>query len=127
MDWIALQSRMMRDGELSPRTNRLLALEAVLDGRQYDALPYPFSSERSPAGEYVPLSERRPSVRTGLCRVVVEDAVSLLFSEGHFPAIQADDALGARNADQGRAAQRDDARCGDARQHRFGRDPVPGF
>ena len=92
MDWIALQSRMMRDGELSPRTNRLLALEAVLDGRQYDELPYPFSSERSPAGEYVPLSERRPSVRTGLCRVVVEDAVSLLFSEGHFPAIQADDA-----------------------------------
>ena len=91
MDWIALQNRLPRDADLTARTHRLLALEAVLDGRQYDHLPYPFSCERSPAGEYVPLSERRPSVRTGLCRVVVEDAVSLLFSEGHFPAVQCDD------------------------------------
>ena len=89
MDWIALRATMPRDRDFTDRTSRLLALEAVLEGRQYDGLPYPFSSERTGGGEYVPLSDRRPSVRTGLCRVVVDDSVSLLFSEGHFPAIMA--------------------------------------
>ena len=92
MDWITLQERFASDPDFPARTTRLLALEAVLDGRQYDTLPFPFSCERGGSGEYVPLSERRPSVRTGLCRVVVEDAVSLLFSDGHFPMIQASEA-----------------------------------
>ena len=89
MDWLALQARMPRDASMPRRSARLAALEAVLEGRQYDVLPYAFSKERSDAGEYVPLDERRPSVRTGLCRVVVEDSVSLLFSEGHWPSIRA--------------------------------------
>lgn len=88
MDWISLQARFPVDPDLPPRCSRLRALEAVLDGRQYDILPYPFSCERTAAGDYIPLAERRPSVRTGLCRVVVEDSVSLLFSEGHFPMVQ---------------------------------------
>ena len=91
MDWLALQARMPRDADLPGRSFRLGALEAVLDGRQYDVLPHAFSRERSDSGEYVPLDERRPSVRTGLCRVVVEDSVSLLFSEGHWPALRAGD------------------------------------
>lgn len=91
MDWLSLQARMPCDGTMSARSFRLAALEAVLEGRQYDTLPFPFSKERSGAGEYIPLDERRPSVRTGLCRVVVEDSVSLLFSEGHWPSIRAAD------------------------------------
>ncbi len=91
MDWIALQDSMPRDRDMPERAFRLQALEAVLDGRQYDSLPYPFSAEKSPGGEYVPLGQRRPSARTGLCRVVVEDAVSLLFSEGHWPAMRCAD------------------------------------
>lgn len=91
MDWLALQARMPRDADMPDRSFRLGALEAVLDGRQYDLLPHAFSRERSDAGEYVPLDERRPSVRTGLCRVVVEDSVSLLFSEGHWPLLRAND------------------------------------
>lgn len=91
MDWLALQARMPCDATMPRRSARLAALEAVLEGRQYDVLAYPFSKERSDAGEYVPLDERRPSVRTGLCRVVVEDSVSLLFSEGHWPSIRATD------------------------------------
>ena len=89
MDWLALQSCMPRDNTMPQRSFTLGALEAVLEGRQYDALPYAFSKERSEAGEYIPLDERRPSVRTGLCRVVVEDSVSLLFSEGHWPSLRA--------------------------------------
>ncbi|WP_428375187.1 phage portal protein [Lichenicoccus sp.] len=91
MDWLALQARMPRDADMPARSNRLGALEAVLEGRQYDVLPFAFSRERSEAGDYVPLDDRRPSVRTGLCRVVVEDSVSLLFSEGHWPEIGAAD------------------------------------
>ena len=91
MDWLALQSRMPRDNTMSQRSFTLGAFEAVLEGRQYDVLPYAFSKERSEAGEYIPLDERRPSVRTGLCRVVVEDSVSLLFSEGHWPSLRAFD------------------------------------
>ncbi len=91
MDWISLQKSFARDPDLSSRTSRMLALEAILSGTLYDALPFPFSCEKTGAGEYVPLSERRPSVRTGLCRVVVDDSVSLLFSEGHFPAVQSAD------------------------------------
>ncbi len=89
MDWLALQARMPRDADMPERSFRLGALEAVLDGRQYDILPHTFSRERSDSGDYVPLDERRPSVRTGLCRVVVEDSVSLLFSEGHWPLLRA--------------------------------------
>lgn len=91
MDWLALQARMPRDASTSRRSFRLAALEAVLEGRQYDVLHYAFSKERNDAGEYIPLDERRPSVRTGLCRVVVEDSVSLLFSEGHWPSVRAVD------------------------------------
>lgn len=91
MDWLALQSRMPRDPALPRRSFTLGALEAVLEGRQYDILRHPFSKERSDSGEYIPLDERRPSVRTGLCRVVVEDSVSLLFSEGHWPQIRGED------------------------------------
>jgi hypothetical protein len=74
------------------RTRRLEILRRVLDGTIYDDLPYQFHEERNGAGEYVPLRMRRPSVRYGLCRVVVEDSVALLFSNAHFPAFDCPDA-----------------------------------
>ncbi len=67
------------------RVRTLDILKRVLDGKLYDVLPYQFHEERGAAGEYIPLRNRRPSVRYSLCRIVVEDSVSLLFSEGHFP------------------------------------------
>ncbi len=76
-----------RDPDYSPRTRMLDILRRVLDGTLYDVLPYQFHEERGAGGEYVPLRNRRPSVRYGLSRIVVEDSVALLFSEGHFPAI----------------------------------------
>ncbi len=80
------------DGALPARVARLEALRRVLDGTLYDNLPYQFHEERNGAGEYIPLRLRRPSVRYGLCRVVVEDSVALLFSAGHFPVVEAQDA-----------------------------------
>src|SRR5665213_4576076 len=79
------------DSDYPPRLRKLTILERVLDGTLYDILPYHFHEERSESGEYIPLRQRRPSVRYPLCRIVVEDSVSLLFSEGHFPTIDSAD------------------------------------
>lgn len=79
------------DGDLPARTARIDVLNRVLNGTIYNILPYEFHEERTGAGEYIRLSQRRPSVRSGLCRVVVEDSVSLLFGEGRFPTIISDD------------------------------------
>jgi hypothetical protein len=80
-----------RDNDYPDRVGRLTILKRVLDGRLYDSLPYHFHEERTVSGEYIPLRQRRPSVRYPLCRIVVEDSVSLLFSEGHFPTIDSSD------------------------------------
>ncbi|WP_175556524.1 phage portal protein [Acidocella aminolytica] len=82
---------MPQDRDFSERTRDLVALGAVLDGTQYDHIAYAFSEETNGSNEYVPLDQRRPSIKTNLCRIVVDDAVSLLFSEGHFPSVQAKD------------------------------------
>jgi hypothetical protein len=84
-------SLIPRDPDYSQRARTLDILNRVLSGRLYDVLPYEFHDERGAGGEYIPLRNRRPSVRYALCRIVVEDSVSLLFSEGHFPTIDCTD------------------------------------
>ncbi len=76
-----------RDPDYPDRTRTLDILNRVLTGRIYDVLSYQFHDERGAAGEYIPLRKRRPNIRYPLSKIVVEDSVSLLFSEGHFPAI----------------------------------------
>ncbi len=80
-----------RDPDYSQRARVLDILKRVLNGTFYDVLPYQFHEERGAGGEYIPLRNRRPSVRYALGRVVVEDSVALLFSEGHFPTIDCAD------------------------------------
>ena len=79
------------DPDMPERARRLDILRRALDGTLYDALPHDFHEERTPSGEYIPLRLRRPSVRYALPRIVTEDSVALLFSEGHFPAIDSPD------------------------------------
>jgi hypothetical protein len=79
------------DADFDERVRRLDILQRVLEGRLYDILPYEFHEERSAGGEYVPLRQRRPSVRYPLARIVVDDSVSLLFGDGHFPALDSPD------------------------------------
>jgi hypothetical protein len=80
-----------RDPDYPERTRTLNILTRVLSGSIYDVLPYQFHEERTTGGEYIPLRNRRPSVRYPLSRIVVEDSVSLLFSDGHFPVIECTD------------------------------------
>lgn len=82
---------ILGDPALPPRARTLDILRRVLDGTLYDVLPYHFHEERNAANEYIPIRARRPSVRYGLSRVVVENSVSLLFSEGHFPVVDCAD------------------------------------
>jgi hypothetical protein len=94
------------DSAMPTRARSLDILRRVLDGTIYDGLPYQFHEERNGAGEYVPLRMRRPSVRYGLCRIVVEDSVALLFSAAHFPAVDcADGDLAAILADIARESR----------------------
>lgn len=86
-----LQQAMATDRDYPARTARVQWLGSVLDGSMYECLPYEFHEETEPSGAYIPLAERRPSVRYNLCRVIVNDSVSMLFSEGHFPTPHADD------------------------------------
>lgn len=90
MDWLSLQRHYVAPAGLPARAVRLLALGRVLAGTQYDVLPNPFARERSGGGEYIPLAMRRPSVRTNLCRTVVDESVSLLFGDTHWPSVMAD-------------------------------------
>lgn len=91
MPFKTLQAAYPKDHDLPPRAARISALRRVIDGTLYDELQHPFHTEKSDAGEYVPVRERRPSVRYALCRLVVDDSVSMLFSEGHFPEVDCED------------------------------------
>ena len=86
-----IQKTWPRDNDLPERAFVLELRQRVLDGALYDRLRHPFHYEMNDGGEYVPLRERRPSVRNNLCRTVVDDSVSLLFSEGNFPTVECAD------------------------------------
>ncbi len=79
------------DPDMPERARRLDILRRVLAGTLYDVLPHSFHDERTPGGEYIPLRLRRPAIRYALPRIVTEDSVALLFSEGHFPTIDSPD------------------------------------
>jgi hypothetical protein len=83
----AICALIPRDPDYPPRVATLDVLRRVLAGTIYNVLPYQFHEERGAGGEYIPIRQRRPSIRYALCRTVVEDSVALLFSEGHFPTI----------------------------------------
>jgi len=86
-----LKATFPRDPDLPDRTTELIWRGHVLRGRLYDMLPHAFHTEKNEAGEYIPIRDRRPSVRYKLCPLVVDDSVSLLFSEGHFPELEHED------------------------------------
>ena len=87
----AIASLIPADRDYPPRTARLNLYKLVQDGALYDVLPYDFHDERTSSGEYIPLRQRRPSVRYPLARIVVDDSISLVFSNEHFPTIDTDD------------------------------------
>lgn len=86
-----IQATLPKDNDLPERWFRISVLQRVLNGGLYDELKHEFHEEQNGAEEYIPLRDRRPCVRSNLCRTVVDDSVSLLFSEGHFPTVELKD------------------------------------
>lgn len=80
-----------QDTDYPDRTFTIQTYGRILDGTFYDRLEHGFHEETA-AGEYIPLHTRRPSNTFNLCKTVVDDSVSLLFSEGHFPEVDCGDA-----------------------------------
>lgn len=87
-----IKAKIPRDKDYPQRQFDIDVLTRVLNGELYDVLQHGFNEERvDGVGEYIPLRDRRPSVRYALCAIVVSDSVSMLFSEGHFPTVYCDD------------------------------------
>lgn len=63
----------------------------ILNGTFYDHITQPFHEEVDSSGVYIPVHHRRPSVQYGLAKIVADESVSMLFSEGHFPEIDCED------------------------------------
>jgi len=82
-----LSDKIAKDPDYPERRYTIDLYQRVLKGKLYDVLDYPFWMERLENAEYIPLKDRRPSVRYNLCRKVAADSVGLLFSAGHFPTI----------------------------------------
>ena len=84
-----IKSKITRDTDFPQRQFDIDVLTRVIKGKLYEHIQHPFNQEKIDGiGEYIPIRERRPSVRYALCKVVVDDSVSLLFSEGHFPSVE---------------------------------------
>jgi hypothetical protein len=73
------------------RYKRLDIYERVLDGSIYDKLQPFYREYQSAGGSYIPLAQRRPSVKYKLARIIVNDSVAMLFGEGHFPMVSCAD------------------------------------
>lgn len=79
------------DRDYPERTRTIQLRRAILDGSFYAPLPYEFWQSATDSGEPVPMSQRRPSVRYNLCRLVAVESTGLLFSSEHFPQIDCAD------------------------------------
>lgn len=68
------------------RTYDLDFYDKILYSRVYEDLRSEFH-EQGAGNNYVPLHSRAPSIKNNICKLVVDDSISLLFSESHFPKL----------------------------------------
>lgn len=90
-----------RDKDFSMRSFILALYRRVLEGTYYDILPDAYNARSSASVNILEpnkftfqtsgMSQRRPSVRSALCSVVVDESISFLFDDEHFPRITSDD------------------------------------
>ncbi len=72
----------------STRYKRLDAYERLLNGTIYEHLSSAFDVEKSSGNRYVPILERRPSIKYGLAKIVVDQHAAMTFGEAHFPHVR---------------------------------------
>lgn len=88
--------KLKLDKDWSMRECRLRILKMFLDGSIYDELS-PYHMEYTGGGEvggnsgqYIRLVDRRPSVTYRIPKIIVDESVSMLFGEDHFPKASCD-------------------------------------
>jgi len=74
--------------DLVTREVRLENLYRYLDATIYNKLVYSFDKEYSAGNEYIPLRSRRPAITYRMCKIIVDNSVSLVFGESHFPGLE---------------------------------------
>jgi len=77
-----------------PRAHGVNVRLSLLNGTFYSHQPYPFHQEYA-GNEYIPLHDRAPNTHTGTnqLRTVIDDHVSMLFGDGHFPEVDTANAV----------------------------------
>lgn len=77
-----------------PRAHGVNVRLSLLNGTFYSYQPYPFHQEYA-GNEYIPLHDRAPNTHTGTnqLRTVIDDHVSMLFGDGHFPEVDTANAV----------------------------------
>jgi hypothetical protein len=83
-----IASKIKKDDDFPARAFEIDIFNRILDGTFYDHLEYYFYEEVDSCNITIPLIDRRPSVRLRLAKMVVDDSVSLLFGDGHFPTFE---------------------------------------
>ena len=72
----------------SNRYKRLDAYERLLEGTIYEHLGYAFDQEKGSGGKYIPILDRRPAIKYGLAKIVVDQHAAMTFGEAHFPHVR---------------------------------------
>lgn len=73
------------------REKRIENLYKYLNGSIYNSLRYPFTQNYTTSGSYIVTTKRRPSVLYKICKIIVDNSVSLVFGGNHFPKIEVND------------------------------------
>lgn len=76
---------------ITERYKELDFLWKLYHAKHYDILPHAFHTETDTQGNYIPLRQRRPSIRYKLPRIVVKKTASMTFSGRNWPQVSSDD------------------------------------
>lgn len=83
-----ISSKIEFDKDFPERAFLIDVYNRFLDGKFYDHLQYAYCEELNNSNETISIFDRRPSVRIRIAKMVVDDSVSLLFGDGHFPTFE---------------------------------------
>lgn len=79
------------DPDWSLRQQRLHIFHLFKDGRIYDNLPSWDQEYQGNGGSFIRMRNRRPSVIYKIPKIIVNESVSMLFGEAHFPVPRCED------------------------------------
>ena len=77
---------MNLDRDYPLRSRNIDVYTRILNGTLYDHLQYSFFDENS-GSDAILMKDKRPAIKYNLCRIVMDELISLLFGSDHFPQV----------------------------------------